>query len=358
MARSTEKARADENGDGALRRDVEERLEALRVVNELRAPLWDAVRTELDAATSKGKSSFSRRAAATRKRVTKARQAFSAGELTRARAIKSYERGLAELRADFEDRSVDALWKHAKLHPPLPELLMAWLGRRIGDEPHALRIDKHLGLLYEHLHERPEDIGVIEQGLGGDPGPAPQPFGTCVMPPYTLNDDRLNAQLISDNLVMSRPFFGVATCDVGGATAGGASGYSLVGADFDVPAGHTTVAATATLVWSFYGMTFAIGGGAAAGASLLMRVEDPIGTVVSTVTTPLFSLLSAVTWGNEARGSSTSVLRTSIATSDGAARTVRVFAGVAAHAECGAAFAAGATADSGATVPTICVTAT
>ena len=152
MARSTGKEPVNgttDSADESLRRELEERLEALRAVNELRAPLWEAVAAELDGAKGTTKTPFSRRAAATGKRIQKARDGFRAGELTRARAIKSYERGLAELRDDFDSRSVDALWKHAKLHPSTPELLIAWLDHPIADEPHALFVDKYLGLVYE-----------------------------------------------------------------------------------------------------------------------------------------------------------------------------------------------------------------
>ena len=359
MARPTGKQRVNGTADSAdefLRAEFEERLEALRAVNELRAPLWEAVAAELNGAKTKTKTPFSRRAAATGKRIQSARDAFHAGELTRARAIKSYERGLADLRDDFDGRSVDALWKHARLHPSTPELLVAWLGRRIGDEPHVLRVDKYLGLVYERTHEEPSDIETIEQGLGD---PAPPPLGTCVAPPYQLNDDRLNAQLISvDNIVRSRPFFGVVTVDVMGDLAGGASGYSLVGADFSIPAGYTAITATATIQWSFTASTFAIGGAATAGGALMLRVEDPVGTSAALTSTPLFTSLSPVIWGNGAAGSGTSDLTASIATPDGQARTIRVFAGLAGHAECGAAFAAGASLVSGGTVSKICIRAT
>ncbi|HEX6714610.1 MAG TPA: hypothetical protein VF066_14545, partial [Thermoleophilaceae bacterium] len=300
MARSTGKQRVNgtaDSPDESLRRELEERLEALGAVNELRAPLWEAVAAELDGAKVKTKTPFSRRAAATGKRIQSARDAFNAGELTRARAIKSYERGLAELRNDFESRSIDALWKHADLHPSTPELLVAWLGERIGDEPYMLLVDKYLGLVYqyEHTHYRPSDLGTIEQGLGD---PAPLPLGTCVSPPYSLNEDRLNAQVISvDNIVRSRPFFGVVTVDVMGDLAGGASGYSLVGADFTVPAGYTAITATATINWSFSASTFAIGGGATAGGALMLRVEDPVGTSAALASTPLFTTLAPVVWG-------------------------------------------------------------
>jgi hypothetical protein len=359
MARSTEErsvnATAD-SSDDSLRRELEERLAALRAVNELRAPLWEAVTAELDGAREKAKTPFSRRAAATGKRIQKARDAFRAGELTRARAIKSYERGLAELRDEFESGSVDALWKHAKLHPSMPELLVAWLERRIGDESHVLRVDKYLGIVYERTHERPVDVETIEQGLGD---PAPPLLGTCASPPYLVNEDRLNAQLISpSNLVRSRPSFGVVTVDVMGDLAGGASGYSLVGADFTIPTGYTAIAATATIDWSFYASTFAIGGGATAGGALMIRVEDPVGTTTALTSTPLFTSLSPVIWGNEARGSGITDLNASISTPDGQSRTIRVFAGIAGHAECAAVFAAGATLVSGGTVTKICIRAT
>ena len=174
-----------------------------------------------------------------------------------------------------------------------------------------------------------------------------------------MSDDRLNAQVISvDNLVRSRPFFGAVTVDVMGDLAGGASGYSLVGADFDVPAGFTAITATATINWSFSASTFAIGGGATAGAALMLRVENPVGTQVALTSTALFTALSPVIWGNAASGSSTSVLSASIATPDGQARTIRVFAGIAGHAECAAVFAAGASLASGGTVTKICIRAT
>jgi hypothetical protein len=361
LARTTAKQRVNgtaDSPDEALRRDFEQRLEALNAVNALRAPLWEAVAAELDGVKAKTKSPFSRRAAATGKRIQKARDAFHAGELTRERAIKSYERGLTELRDEFDSRSIDALWKHAHLHPSTPELLEAWLDRRIGDEPYMLRVDKYLGLVYqyERLHERPDDLGIIEQGLGD---PAPPPLGTCVSPPYQLNEDRVNAQVISvDNIVRSRPFFGVVTVDVMGDLAGGASGYSLVGADFMIPAGFTAVTATASLNWSFSASTFAVGGGATAGGALMLRVEDPVGTTAALTSTPLFTALSPVLWGNGAMGSGTSDLTASIATPDGQARTVRVFAGLAGHAECAAIFAAGASLVSNATVTKICIRAT
>lgn len=361
MARSTGKQRVDETADShdeSLRRELDERFEALKAVNELRAPVWEAVAAELDAVNGRTKTPFSRRAAATGRRIQKARDAFHAGELTRARAIKSYERGFGELRDEFESHSIDALWKHAERHPSTPELLVAWLGRRIGDEPHLLRVDKYLGLLYERTHDRTGDIGTIEQGLG-DPAPAPPPLGTCAAPPYQLNEDRLNAQLISPgNLVRSRPFFGVVTVDVMGDLAGGASGYSLVGADFAVPAGFTAIAATGTIDWSYYASTFAIAGGATAGGALMLRVEDPVGTTVALTSTSLFTSLSPVVWGNEARGSGISDLNASIATPDGQSRTIRVLVGIAGHAECAAAFAAGATLVSGGTVTKICIRAT
>ena len=359
MARSTGKQRVNgtvDSSDDSLRRELEEHLEALRAINALRAPLWEAVAAELDGAKEKTKTPFSRRAAATGRRIQKALDAFRAGELTRERAIKSYERGLTALRDEFESRSIDALWKHAKLHPSTPELLDAWLGRRIGDEPHTLRVDKYLGMVYERAHERPVDIGTIEQALGD---PAPPPLGTCVAPPYQLNEDRLNAQVISaDNIVRSRPFFGVVTVDVGGSLAGGASGYSLVGADFPIPAGYTAIAATATINWSFSATTFAIAGAATAGGALMLRIEDPVGTPAALTSTPLFTSLSPVIWGNGAAGSGSSDLNASIATPDGQPRTIRVFAGMAGHAECGAALAAGAALASSGTVIKICIRAT
>ncbi len=359
MARSKREQRVDETADSndeSLRRELEERLEALRAVNELRAPLWKAVAAELDGVKGRTKTPFSRRAAATGKRIQKAQDAFHAGELTRARAIKSYERGLSELRADFESRSIDALWKHAELHPSMPELLVAWLGDRIGDEPYMLRPDKYLGLVYERAHERPSDLGVIEQGLGD---PVPPPLGMCVSPPYQLNEDRLNAQVISpSNFVRSRPFFGVVTVDVFGGLAGGAAGYSLVGADFTIPAGFTAIAATGTIDWSYYASTWAVAGGATAGGALMLRVEDPVGTTVALTSTPLFTSLAPVIWGNEARGMGTSDLNASIATPDGQSRTIRVFAGIAGHAECVAVIAAAATLVSSGTVTKICIRAT
>jgi hypothetical protein len=358
MARSTSKKRVDESADSSefLRQELDARLEAIRAVNELRAPLWEAVAAELDSVRGKTRTRFSRRAAATGKRIQSALDAYRAEELTRARAIRSYERGLAALRDDFDRHSVDAIWKHAQLHPSTPELLEAWLGDRIGDEPHMLRVDKYLGLVYERAHERPSDLGTIEQGLGD---PAPPPLNTCVAPPYSLNEDRLNTQLISpDNFVSSRPFFGVVNVDVVGSLAGGASGYSILGADFTIPAGFTAVTATATIDWTFDAQTFAIAGAATAGGALMMRVEDPVGTTAAFTATPLFTSLSPVVWGNEAMGSGTSALTASIATPDGQSRTIRVFAGLAGHAECGAAFVAGAWLVSNGTVTKICIRAT
>ena len=55
------RSRRDQTNDtDDLRRTVEQRREALRTVNELRSPLWDAITAELDRGKSKG--SFSRRA--------------------------------------------------------------------------------------------------------------------------------------------------------------------------------------------------------------------------------------------------------------------------------------------------------
>ena len=244
------RSRRDQTNDtDDLRRTVEQRREALRTVNELRSPLWDAITAELDRGKSKG--SFSRRATTVGKRMQKGFDDFNAGKVTRARAIKSYERGLAQLREDYEKRSVDALWDHATLHPSTAEVIAAWLNRRVDDQAQPVQIDKYLGWLFEHYRERPSDVGVIEQGLGD---PAPPPLGTCASPPYAFRDDRVFSQAISvGNFAISTPSSGRAMVDVMGDLAGGASGHSLVGADFAVPAGYTNIAVTANIDWTSAG---------------------------------------------------------------------------------------------------------
>lgn len=337
-----------------LKKLLEERLQALKSFDELRVPLWEAVASELD--RSGAKKSFSERAAHVSKQMQTAFQQFRAGKLSRDRAIDSYQHALNDLHKDFGDRSIDALWKNAKLQPSIPEVMLAWYGKPLRHPLIKIVPDRYLGWFLENQMNSPTDVGTSQQALGG--APAPPPFGFCAMPPYPVHEDRGDWQGIGADLAMSTPSAGACLVQVFGDLAGGASAHSLVGTDFDIPAGFTNISVTASATFNFSGFTYTIGGAAGVGADFWLWIEDPVGADPVEKSQGLFSLLSPVIWGNSANGMGDAAIVSSIATPDAAARTIRVFAGLAAHAECFSTFSAACVATVECMVTKICVMAT
>ena len=350
----TRDAGSADHADATLRKVVEENLAAVRTINELRAPLWEALTAELDGGKKK---SFTPRAARLGRQMEKAFQQYRKGEINRADIGKSYRRALSELRRDFEKRSVDALWKHTKAHPSFAELLQAARGDAARESRSRIVTDRYLGLLFERPVDVPSDVGTVQQGLGDEP--PPQPLGICSDPPFAFRDARTSSQLISlGNISSSTPGFGSFLIMLMGDLAGGASGHALVGADFAIPAGFTNINVTADINWSYSGWCFAIGGVGLAGANLVLWIQNPAGAAPIQTSSPLFSLVSPVIWGNSSTGSGNTVITGSLATPDAAARTIRIFAGASGHAEAGATFAAGASTIANGTVTRICISAT
>jgi hypothetical protein len=131
--------------------------------------------------------------------------------------------------------------------------------------------------------------------------------------------------------------------------------------DTAFPAGFTTINVSADIDWSFSGWTFVVGGVAGAGADLLLWIENPAGSAAVESSDGLFHLLSPVIWGNSASGMGSSTITGSISTPDASARTIRVLAGVLAHAETATVAVlgeAGSDANAGGTVKRICISAT
>ncbi len=345
--------RAHSKESSKLKKVVEERLQALKSFHELRVPLWEAVASELE--RSGGKKLFRERAAHVSKQMQTAFQQLRAGKLSRDRAIDSYQHALNELHKDFGDRSIDALWKNAKLQPSIPEVMLAWYGKPLRDPLLRIVPDKYLGWFLENQLKAPSDVGTLQQGLGGD---APPPFGFCATPPYPVHEDRGDWQGIGGDLAMSSPGSGSCFVQVFGDLVGGASAHSLVGADFDIPAGFTKISVTASISFNFSGFTYTIGGAAGVGADFWLWIEDPAGADPVEKGEGVFSLLSPVIWGNSASGMGDAAIVSSIATPDAAARTIRVFAGIAAHAEAFSTFTAACFATVECTVTKICVMAT
>lgn len=329
--------------------------DTLKSINQLRAPLWEAIVAELEG--SGLKHSFLARATSIGKHMQTAFGQFRAGKVSRAEAIDSYQAELLDFQRDYEDKTVDALWKHAKLQPSTPEVLSRLHGKSARDHHLMVSTDKYLGWYLKYDPETAADAETLQLGLGGVP--APPPFGLCDMPPFSFHDDRTSSQAISvDNLAMSSLGSGSVFVAVMGDFAGGATAHSLVGTDVDIPAGFTNISVTATVSWTFSGWSFAIGGVAGTGADLWLWIENPAGQIAAQGNSPLFALLSPVAWGNSASGSGDSVMQASLATPDASARTIRIFAGASAHAEAFATFSAGCDAIVTGRVTKICVMAT
>jgi hypothetical protein len=335
---------------------VEGRQNALHQLNELRTPLWEAIVREIDL-----DKKFAERAGSLGKRVRSAFENFRAGKVSRVHAIETYKRQLEEFRIDYEARSIDALWNNAKLLPSTAEMIIAWYGKSsIHDLQLRITTDKYLGWFLQKSLPSPDDVGSSEQGLGGDP--APPPLNTCAMPPFALEDDQIWGQLITAFLnARSIPQLGTVAVGVNGVYDGGSSGHSLVGADFNIPAGFTTINVSADIDWSFNASTFVVGGVAGSGADLLLWIENPAGSAAVESSDGLFQLLSPVIWGNSASGMGSSTINGSISTPDANARTIRVLAGISGHAEAATIAvlgSAGSDVEAGGTVKRICISAT
>ncbi len=74
------------------------------MVNELRAPVWEAITAEVG--RGKAKDSFTKRAKTVGKRMQDAFAEFRAGTLSRVGAIKKYQNALHDLRRDYEARTI------------------------------------------------------------------------------------------------------------------------------------------------------------------------------------------------------------------------------------------------------------
>jgi hypothetical protein len=334
-----------------LKTKAEDRFKAISKIHELRTPLLEAILRDLDP-----DKSFEKRAAVMGKQLRSAFREFREGKLSRVRAIESYLPEWQKLRKDYEARSLEALWKHSKLHPSIAETMNAWYGKSaIYDAKLKFETDIYLGWLVRR-YLAPTDVGTVEQGLGGDP--MPPALGTCAMPPYPIYEDEASTDALAEIVWQkSSPDEGRVDVTLNSAEAGGAWGHSLMGADFDIPAGFTSITVTADIMWYFFSTCTAAFGAAGAGGDLYLRIENPAGTVVFENYESLFSLISPVLWSKHRDGDGDTVVSGTIATPDAAARTIRVFAGTSTHTETVGVISV-AYSDVSGTVNKICISAT
>jgi hypothetical protein len=113
---------------------------------------------------------------------------------------------------------------------------------------------------------------------------------------------------------------------------GAASARALVGTDFTLPPGYTQFSVSADITWSYNMSSWVAFGGAGAGADLVIRVEPSDGSAPVEKYQGLAGVIAPVLWGAGASGSGSSTIATTL-TSATSLRGVKVFAGVATHAE-------------------------
>jgi hypothetical protein len=333
---------------------AKDQFKAISKIHDLRAPLQKAILNDFD-----HDGSFEKRAILLGKQIHSALREFRKGKLSRASAVESYLPELQKLRKDYEGPVLEALWNNSKLHPSFSDMIIALYGKSaIYDLNLKLETDKYLGWLIQKIPPPvPSDAGTVEQGLGGD-DPTPPPFNSCAMPPYSIREDEMSSQILGNvPLAAATPQTGKVDVELVTDEAGGSWGHSLLGVDFNIPAGFSSTTATANITWGTISSAWAILGAAGVGGDFLIRMETPPGNVTLEKYTSLFSLISPVAYTRSFTAINVnSVFNATIAMPDTAARTLRVWAGISSHAEAGG-LAACAVAGTSGTLNSLCISA-
>ena len=176
----------------------------------------------------------------------------------------------------------------------------------------------------------PDDTASTSQALDAVP---PLDFSTSSL---TLKIEQGHTDVIGFATTSATPASGryFAFSNVGAANLipGAASARALVGTEFMLPPGYTQFSVSADITWSYSMSSWVAFGGAGAGADLVIRVEPSDGSAPVEKYQGLASVIAPVIWGASASGSGSSTIATAL-TSATALRGVKVFAGVATHAE-------------------------
>jgi hypothetical protein len=290
------------------------------------------------------------------KALQTANKSFADGKTTRRKIADTYGKRIEQFEAKYRSVAEDAWFKVVDKAPSAYEVFRTWHDVERPPQALSLKMLYFFGYAFDYDPPTPpaEETGSVSQGLDGIPPPNDQSFSS-----YTLKIDQEHySNVISFAYGYAYPAIRYVSTSGNAGTYGlipGACGArALLGAEFMFPAGYTEFSISADLDWNCKLMSGVLLGGAGCGVDLLVRVEPAGGASPTEKVSPLRSCVAPAMWSRTVEGASSSTVSLSMQLDGAAPRSIKVFAGVAVHAEAEGVMGA-ATVNAGATVTKLSV---